>query len=103
MHRIIIKKRGIDHKNRNVLDNRKENLRTCTQQQNSFNSSMKSTNKSGYKGVSWDTKRKKWAVFIKLNYKSLFCGRYVNIIDEARAYDAAAIKYFKEFACGNFI
>src|SRR5579872_5430592 len=41
----------IDHINHNKLDNRKENLRICTQQQNTWNSIVRSNNKSKEKGI----------------------------------------------------
>ena len=43
-----------DHKNNQPLDNRKENLRLCTNQENAFNSSKPRNNTSGAKGVSWN-------------------------------------------------
>src|SRR3990167_4081188 len=60
MHRFILNindKRRIDHMNGDSLDNRKSNLRICTQQQNLFNKKMYKNNKSGYKGV-WFTKNR---------------------------------------------
>ena len=48
----------IDHKDRNSLNNNIENLRACNQSLNMANSSIKSTNTSGYKGVSFRTDTK---------------------------------------------
>jgi hypothetical protein len=40
-----------DHKNRNPLDNRDENLRVASHRQNVFNTGIKKNNTSGHKGV----------------------------------------------------
>jgi len=70
MHRLIIntpKGMETDHINGNGLDNRRSNLRICTRSQNAINTGKYKTNTSGYKGVSWDKKNKKWRVQIKYN------------------------------------
>tara|TARA_R110002124_G_scaffold24569_5_gene89892 strand:- start:1766 stop:2269 length:504 start_codon:yes stop_codon:yes gene_type:complete len=53
-----------DHINGVKTDNRWTNLRSCTQQQNTFNQKISSNNTSGFKGVSWVSKRKKWYVTV---------------------------------------
>jgi len=60
MHRIIMHAPTeliIDHINGDTLDNRKSNLRIVTYQQNSSNVRLYSHNKSGYAGVSWNSKK----------------------------------------------
>ena len=52
LHRLIMgAKKGefVDHINGNCLDNRKCNLRICTQQQNNRNRAISKNNKTGYK------------------------------------------------------
>ncbi len=91
-----------DHINHNRRDNRRENIRICTNAENCRNSlPLKNTRSSKFKGVSWDTERSKWATFIKFNRKSIFLGRFKSETLAARAYDAAAQKYFGEFAFLN--
>ena len=102
MHREIMnhpKGLLVDHRNRNTLDNRKENLRLATHSQNSFNrQKTKSKTSSQYMGVSFDKRRGLWVVKINHNNKSIWLGRFNSEIDAAKAYDEAAKKYHGEFA-----
>lgn len=50
----------IDHKDRDKLNNRIENLRECSRSENMQNVSKKSSNTSGVVGVSWDKSANKW-------------------------------------------
>lgn len=52
----------IDHKDRNTLNNQKNNLRLATRGQNNANHKLLSSNTSGYNGVSWGKQRKKWRI-----------------------------------------
>ena len=69
MHRFILNATNpdlvVDHINHDRLDNRRENLRICTQQQNQFNRSVRRDNKTGYKGV----KTHKWFCKKEQRYK----------------------------------
>lgn len=105
LHRFIMglnygDKKQIDHINHNGLDNRKCNLRLCTVIENRRNSSLRSDNTSGYKGVHWYKKTNKWQARIKLN-KRISLGLFPTPIAAARAYNIAAKKYFGEFAYLN--
>jgi hypothetical protein len=105
MHRFIMGAETgleVDHKNRNGLDNRQENLRICTSSQNKHNTGQHSDNKSGYKGVCWVTRDKRWKAQIKFDGRNMSLGHYKNIIDAAKAYDAKAREVFGEFAYLNF-
>ncbi len=55
---------GIDHKNGNRLDNRKENLRVCTAQQNNANRKTHKNNKLGLKNITWVEKKQWWEITI---------------------------------------
>ncbi|UUT18437.1 AP2 domain-containing protein [Bacillus velezensis] len=102
MHRLITgAKIGevVDHINGDPADNRKINLRITTQSQNTKNvTTRRRNNASGYKGVSWDRKKKKWMAKITVNYRAIYLGRHESKVDAAKAYNEAAIKYFGEFA-----
>lgn len=100
MHRIITdcpKDMFVDHINHNRLDNRKCNLRICTQQQNNINTSKKKTNKSGVIGVHWAKSRKKWCAQIKVNSKTFHLGYFDNIEEAAEVRKQAEIKYFGDY------
>jgi RNA polymerase sigma factor (sigma-70 family) len=104
MHRIINetpKGKHTDHINHDSLDNRKCNLRTCSNTENSWNQRVPKNNTSGYKGVSWDNINNTWIASIGINGKSRVLGRYDNKEDAAMAYDCAAIENYGEFACLN--
>jgi len=85
MHRFINKTpKGVDtdHINRNKLDNRKCNLRTASRSLNTRNSSLRNDNTSGYKGVDFYKRVKKWRVRISINKKNISLG-YFNFLEDA--------------------
>lgn len=102
MHNFITDAIGIDHRNGDGLDNRRANLRISTQAQNCANTRIRSNNKSGFKGVSWKASRSAWCAQIRRNDKSYHLGLFADREEAARAYDAAAIEFFGEFARINF-
>jgi hypothetical protein len=106
MHRILMKTPKdliVDHINGNTLDNRKCNLRNCTYSQNSQNQKISIKNTSGYKGVYYQKRDNNWRVIIKCNNIRIHIGIFECIIDAAKAYNAAALKYHGEFANLNKI
>jgi AP2 domain/HNH endonuclease len=88
----------VDHKNCVRADDRWENLRDATCQQNNANMSMPSHNTSGIKGVSWHKQIGKWRACISVNDKYVHLGLFERKEDAAEAYKAAAARYFGEFA-----
>jgi hypothetical protein len=101
MHRLLLdapEGHVIDHANGNTLDNRRANLRVATVRQNNINAATPCTNTSGYRGVSWEKEKGKWRAQIRLNGKVKRLGRFADIKDAARAYNAAAVAHFGEFA-----
>ena len=83
----------VDHINHNKLDNRKENLRICEHQENTYNKGLCSTNTSGVTGVTWDKLRNKWIAHIK--GKNL--GRFNTKEEAIKVRKQAEIEYFGEF------
>jgi hypothetical protein len=103
IHRVIMnapKSLQVDHINGNKLDNRKENLRLCTNGQNKHNMGVQKNNKTGYKGVY--PFHGKFGAKLKVNKVPFFLGYHDTAEDAARAYDRAATKYCGEFAKLNF-
>lgn len=105
MHREILTLTGapeVDHRDGDGLNNRRKNLRPATHQQNLANQRIRKGGTSRFKGVCWSERYNKWRVTIKKNYRQLYLGRFSDEIEAARAYDAAALKHFGEFARINF-
>ena len=86
----------IDHINMNGLDNRKENLRLATKQQNLVNSPKQRNNTSGYKGVYKCGYH--WKAILGLNKQNIYLGCSKSKEEVARVYNLAASKQHKEFA-----
>jgi len=104
MHNEIIKTlpgQQPDHKNRNGLDNRKENLRVGTRSENMANRTNPN-NTSGYRGVVWVKRDSKWQAQIKVHGNTIYLGYFSTREDAGRAYDKIATRYFGEFAQLNF-
>ena len=103
MHRVIVNAPAgmdIDHVNRNPLDNRKCNLRVATRSQNNAN---KAQREGSFKGACWRPIPRRWKAYIKVDHKQIHLGYFSNAVDAAKAYNAAALKYFGEFARLNVI
>lgn len=99
----------IDHINRIKTDNRIENLRIVSNQQNSMNRGPVKSKKrtSLYKGVYFYRRLAKYMARIGFNRKTIFIGYYETEQDAARAYNAKAKElygdhaYLNEVPCGR--
>jgi hypothetical protein len=100
MHTLITGWPRVDHRNHDGLDNQRANLRPTTASRNMANSRPRGTGASRYKGVSWTGYR--WRASIKVNGRIAHLGNFVNEEAAARAYDAAALAAWGEYAWLNF-
>tara|TARA_R100000995_G_scaffold84711_1_gene64431 strand:+ start:3495 stop:4145 length:651 start_codon:yes stop_codon:yes gene_type:complete len=86
----------VDHKDRNPLNNKIDNLRLATKKENCRNSSMSKNNTSGVTGVHWHKVKKKWEATITEGKKK-YLGIFTNKEDAIKARKEAEIKYYGEF------
>lgn len=90
----------IDHADGNKLNNKRSNLRQCSQAENARNTKLAKNNSSGFKGVSLDVNGK-WRARIWKDRKEIRIGTFSNIEDAVAAYDKAALELHGEFASPN--
>ena len=101
MHRVILnmpKEMKTDHINHESLDNRRVNLRICTDSQNAMNMNSHKNSSSRFKGVSWHKRDKKWQVRIGYKKKVKYLGYSLSENEASLIYDKKAIELFGEFA-----
>lgn len=88
----------IDHINGEKTDNRWSNLRAATRIQNMHNRGIRSTNTSGFKGVTWSKSKSKWVAQIVSNGKFHFLGHFLTKEKAHSAYQSASERLHREFA-----
>jgi HNH endonuclease/NUMOD4 motif len=94
----------IDHIDGDKLNNKVENLRWATRQQNNFNATKyRKHTSSKYKGVRLHTQCNKFRASITFNGKSQYLGLFDNEEDAANTYNEKAIELFGDFARLNII
>jgi len=95
-HLILPPKKGylVDHINRKTNDNRCANLRYLTNSESGINRKISVCNTSGYTGVHWHKRKKRWCAGIKVNGKKLDLGGYISKELAHEAYVKAEEKYF---------
>jgi hypothetical protein len=104
MHRVIMAATlspgaEVDHINGNGLDNRRENLRVATRQQNAANI-RRVKGRSGFKGVEL-REHARWRASICGPNGTTHIGYFSTPQEAAHAYDAEAVRLFGEFASTN--
>lgn len=104
MHRIVMAAgpgQIVDHKNGNILDNRRENLRFCTHAENMKNRKMHKNNRTGIKGVYKDLRSgctRPFRAQIRVDGRKIHLGAFLSADEAGFAYRAASEKYHSEFA-----
>lgn len=87
----------IDHIDGDGTNNRIPNLRQATSYQNGWNSRKNARNKSGYKGVSYNSEKNKWRAAICVNKKTILLGYFLSPEAAFEAYTKASISYHGDF------
>lgn len=107
MHREIMRAQPgveVDHVDGNGLNNQRSNLRLCSRSQNSR--AMRPRAGHRFKGAYYNRQRRKWVAQIQFIEAGERTNHYLGTFDSeeaaARAYDAAALQHFGEFARLNF-
>jgi hypothetical protein len=102
LHRLIMMPpchQEVDHIDRNGLNNTRANLRVCTRSQNCQNQGISVRNSSGFKGVSWCARDKKWQSHISANGRRKRIGYFASAEDAYAAYCAERDKLHGCFGC----
>ena len=103
MHRLIIDaplEMFVDHINGDPLDNRRCNLRLCTNAQNQQNTGSRGGS-SRHKGVSFNKKSGKWLGAFLFEGRRYYCGLWESEDDAARAVDKKRGEVCGTFASKN--
>jgi len=85
----------LDHRDRDKLNNQRDNFRIVTRSQNCHNSGLKSNNTSGVKGVYYENQKQKWRAVISINGSRIHLGLFDQFEDAVAAREAAERRYIK--------
>lgn len=91
----------VDHVDRNPLNNRRSNLRVCSQGLNNVNRLKRLGCSSIHKGVF--RRRKGWAAEIRTGGVRHYLGQFASEIKAAQAYNRKAIELYGEYAVLNSV
>ncbi len=107
MHRLVNgtpPKVHTDHINGFKIDNRRRNLRSCSYAQNMQNQRIQQRPKSsGFKGVCFDKRARKWMAYVGSKSTRVYLGRFETSESAALAYNKAASQRYGEYALLNQI
>jgi hypothetical protein len=88
----------IDHIDGDKTNNKLENLRECTQQENCYNSKIRKNNKLGYKGITLHKWSGLYRATAKINNKCITIGYYKELEKAVNEYRNFIIENHKQFA-----
>lgn len=77
-----------DHINGDGLDNRKENLRCASHQDNMINCGRHKSCISIYRGVSWHISNRRWIAQITVDYRNIYIGGFSSEEEAHIAYES---------------
>lgn len=100
MHRVITncpRDMVVDHINGDGLDNRKGNLRVCTNTQNIQSRLTFKNNSSGQKGVCYRKDSRKWRARLGVRGKYITLGNFETFEEAKRCYITRAKEEYGEF------
>ena len=100
MHRMLLgapKGIPVDHIKGNGLDNRRRNLRLCSNAQNQWNAGARRDSVTGHRGVSFRRDTKRFCAHIRVHGRRFYLGEYRVLEDAIQVYNAAARTHFGEF------
>jgi hypothetical protein len=99
LHTVLTGRLPTDHRNGDGLDNRRCNLRPCTQAQNAKNLRRARNNTSGFTGVFFDRARGNWRACVCSDNKRRYVpGRFATAAEAAVARDVLARELHGDFA-----
>lgn len=87
----------VDHIDRDPTNNRIENLRECTRDQNQWNQKVSIKSTSGIKGVVWHKRMKRWQARVSVSGVRHFLGSF-----QSHELAEQAVKEFREKHHGAF-
>ena len=102
MHNQLFGCKGVDHRDRDGLNNTRGNLRKASHGQNMLNKASYRGSTSKYKGVYRVSRGNKWNAQIAIQREQIFLGQFSSEKEAALEYDKAARRYHGEFAYLNF-
>jgi hypothetical protein len=105
MHRLILDVpigMFVDHINGDPLDNRRCNLRLCTNAQNQQNTHSRGGS-SRYKGVSYSKRKKRWKGAFIFEGRYYYCGSWGTEREAAAAVDKKRREICGDFASKNLL
>ena len=86
-----------DHIDGNKLNNTRKNIRLASWTQNAQNKTKSGRGKSGRRGVYWNSRDKKWVVYISVNKEKIRIGTYKALDEAIKAREEAEEKYYGEY------
>lgn len=91
----------VDHIDGDRANNRPSNLRLAGEVGNQRNVLKHCRNTSGYRGVYWDKRVRRWKSMIMVRGKSVFLGYFDIAREAAEAYVLASLEFYGEFSPFN--